>query len=130
MLHPGLLKQATSLSQPDSSNRLRVVSRRRAVCLITGTEIAFDENVEYDRIFGRGILPPRKTGHRLARFRQVNLDVMAHHDALGFPDERIVLLTLLRPDQNACVLQVPPSAKARTHDRAHSRERSSSAVTE
>jgi hypothetical protein len=82
-----------------------------AVCLMPGTEVAFDENVEYDRIFGGGLLPPRKTGHRLARFRQVNLEVMAHHDALEFPDGRIVLLTLLRPGQYASVLQVPLSAK-------------------
>jgi hypothetical protein len=82
-----------------------------AVCLMPGTEIAFDENVEYDRVFGRGILPPRKTGQRLARFRQVNLELSAHHDALEFPDGRIVLLTMLRPGQRASVLQVPPPAK-------------------
>jgi hypothetical protein len=82
-----------------------------AVCLLPGTEIAFDNNVEYDRIFGRGIFPSKKTGHRLARFRQVNLELSAHHDALEFPDGRIVLLTTLRPGQHATVLQLPASSK-------------------
>lgn len=82
-----------------------------AVCLLPGTEIAFDNNVEYDRIFGRGILPSKKAGHRLARFRQVNLELSAHHDALEFPDGRIVLLTTLRPGQHATVLQLPAARK-------------------
>jgi hypothetical protein len=67
-----------------------------AVCLLPGTEVAFDNNVEYDRTFGSGILPCKSTGHRLARFRQVNLELSAHHDALEFPDGKIVLLTTLR----------------------------------
>jgi hypothetical protein len=82
-----------------------------AVCLLPGTEIAFDNNVEYDRIFGRGIFPSKKTGHRLARFRQVNMELSAHHDALEFPDGRIVLLTTLRPGQQATVLQLPAARK-------------------
>ena len=40
-----------------------------AVCLLPGTELAFDENVECER-FG-GILPSKKIGQRLARFRQI-----------------------------------------------------------
>ncbi|MFY9772363.1 MAG: hypothetical protein WBG18_00890 [Xanthobacteraceae bacterium] len=46
--------------------------------------------------------------HRTAIFRQVNKDKMAaHHDALEFPDGRIVLLTLLCEGQTATVLQLP-----------------------
>jgi hypothetical protein len=82
-----------------------------AVCLMPGTEIVFDNNVEYDRLFGRGIFPSRKTGHRLARFREINLEISVHHDALEFPDGRIVLLTTLRPGQHATVLQLPASPK-------------------
>ena len=82
-----------------------------AVCLLPGTEIAFDDNVEYDRIFGRGILPSKKTGQRLARFRQINMEVSAHHDALEFPDGKIVLLTTLRLGQRATVLQLPATVK-------------------
>ena len=52
-----------------------------AVCLLAGTEIAFDENVRYDRAFG--ILPARKIDHRLARFRQIDMKTPGtHHDAL------------------------------------------------
>ena len=45
-----------------------------AVCLLPGTEIAFDESVECEPSFGIGILPNKKIGQRLARFRQVNMD--------------------------------------------------------
>ena len=56
-----------------------------AVCLLPGTELAFDENVECDSPFG-GILT-RKIGQRLARFRQINADPsVSHRDALEFPE--------------------------------------------
>src|SRR5262249_15695684 len=45
-----------------------------AVCLLPGTEIAFDQNVECEPSFGIGILPHKKIGQRLARFRQINMD--------------------------------------------------------
>jgi hypothetical protein len=41
-----------------------------AVCLLPGTEIAFDKNVECEPSFGIGILPNKKIGQRLARFRR------------------------------------------------------------
>jgi hypothetical protein len=81
-----------------------------AVCLMPGTEIAFDEDVVYDRILGGGLLPPRRTRQRLARFRQVNVEFAVHHDALEFADGSIVLLTTLRPGQHATVLQLPASS--------------------
>jgi hypothetical protein len=37
--------------------------------------------------------------------------VAAHHDALEFPDGRIVLLTLLCEGQQAAVLQLPAKPK-------------------
>jgi len=40
-----------------------------AVCLLPGTEIAFDENVECEPSFGIGILPNKKIGQRLAQAR-------------------------------------------------------------
>ena len=82
-----------------------------AVCLMPGTEIAFDNDVEYDRIFGRGILPTRKTGQRLARFRRIDPEFSVHHDALEFPDGKIVLLTMLCLGQQATVLQLPVTVK-------------------
>jgi hypothetical protein len=80
-----------------------------AVCLLPGTEIAFDENVKCERM--GGMLPNRKIGQRLARFRQINMKYPAsHHDALEFPDGQIVLLTLLCKGQPATVLQLPMAA--------------------
>jgi hypothetical protein len=79
-----------------------------AVCLLPGTEIAFDHEVECKRAFDIGILPSKKIGQRLARFRQVDLENAAtHHDALEFPDGQIVLLTRLCEGQRATVLQLP-----------------------
>jgi hypothetical protein len=46
--------------------------------------------------------------HRTAIFRQINKAVLhTHHDALEFPDGKIVLLTLLEEGQRATVLQLP-----------------------
>jgi hypothetical protein len=67
-----------------------------AVCLLPGTEIAFDENVECEPAFGVGILANKKIGQQLARFRQINMhNPVTHHDALEFPDGQVVLLTRL-----------------------------------
>jgi hypothetical protein len=81
-----------------------------AVCLLPGTEIAFERDVECEAALG--ILPSRKIGQRLARFRQVNLDQpCVHHDALEFPDGKVVLVTRLREGQYATVLQLPAGAR-------------------
>jgi hypothetical protein len=49
---------------------------------------------------------------KTAIFRQINKDKIAvHHDALEFPDGRIVLLTTLREGQQATVLQLPADPK-------------------
>jgi hypothetical protein len=81
-----------------------------AVCLLPGTEIAFDQDVECEPALG--IFPSRKLGQRLARFRQVNVDQpCVHHDALEFPDGKIVLVTRLREGQRATVLQMPAVAR-------------------
>jgi len=85
-----------------------------AVCLLPGTEVAFEKEVERDHAFDR--LLPRmrfgKLGDKVARFRQVNIDrPNVHHDALEFPDGQIVLVTRLCEGQNATVLQLPASAR-------------------
>jgi hypothetical protein len=81
-----------------------------AVCLLPGTEIAFEAEVECEAALG--ILPSRKIGQRLARFRQVNMDQpCVHHDALEFPDGKVVLVTRLREGQRASVLQMPANAR-------------------
>ena len=90
-----------------------------AVCLLPGTEIAFEQNVECEPSFGIGILPNKKTGQRLARFRQINMDnAVTHHDALEFPDGQVVLLTRLCEGQRATVLQMPASARAAAEQQA------------
>ena len=82
-----------------------------AVCLLPGTEIAFEQNVECEPSFGMGILPNKKIGQRLARFRQINMDnAVSHHDALEFPDGQVTLLTRLCEGQCATVLQLPITA--------------------
>ena len=83
-----------------------------AVCLLPGTELAFEQNVECEPSFGIGILPNKRIGQRLARFRQINMDnAVTHHDALEFPDGQVVLLTRLCEGQRATVLQLPASAR-------------------
>jgi len=92
-----------------------------AVCLLPGTELAFDENVECERL--GGMLPSKKIGQRLARFRQINMDApTSHHDAVEFPDGQIPLLTRLCEGQRATVLQLPV-AKEPTRSQVGERSR-------
>lgn len=81
-----------------------------AVCLLPGTELAFDDDVEYDRVFS--LFGKARVHHRVARFRQLNIDdPQVHHDALEFPDGQIVKVTRLVAGQIATVLQLPASAQ-------------------
>ena len=81
-----------------------------AVCLLPGTEIAFENEVEYERFFV--LLPNIKLGTKVARFRQINVGrPMVHHDALEFPDGETVLLTRMCEGQHATVLQLPASGR-------------------
>jgi hypothetical protein len=79
---------------------------RIAVCLLAGTEVAFETDVKYNRAFS--LLPNRTLKERVARFRQVHKNRPdIHHDALEFPSGRIVLITRLREGQRLTVLQLP-----------------------
>ena len=84
-----------------------------AVCLLPGTELAFENEVRCETAF---VL--RSTlGHTVAKFQQVNKgrsDI--HHDALEFPDGKIVLLTHLCKGQRATVLQLPARPRIRVDD--------------
>ena len=75
-----------------------------AVCLLPGTELVFDREVECDRALG--FLPNKKLRECVARFRQINLE----NDALEFPRGQVVLLTRLCAGQRATVLQLPAGA--------------------
>jgi len=85
-----------------------------AVCLLPGTEVVFDHELEYEHVLSR-VLPwlrLGKLGHSVARFRQVDTEqTHAHHDALELPNGRTVLLTRLRPGQHATVIQLPASGR-------------------
>jgi hypothetical protein len=87
-----------------------------AVCLLAGTEIAFDSDVrrkETGFFLSFFKKEPRVIPHRVARFRQVNLDnPCTHHDAVEFPDGCILLLTHLCVGQHATVLQLPAAQTA------------------
>jgi hypothetical protein len=86
-----------------------------AVCLLPGTEVAFEKEVErvaagFQLSFFKS--EPERIHHTVARFRQVNLDnPHTHHDAIEFPDGQIVLLMRLCVGQHATVLQLPAQAK-------------------
>jgi hypothetical protein len=93
-----------------------------AVCLLPGTEVAFESEVHREvtgfqlRFFKR---EPEHVRHTVARFRQVNVEnPHTHHDALEFPDGQIVLLTHLRAGQHASVLQLPAQAKSPAEEKA------------
>jgi hypothetical protein len=79
-----------------------------AVCLRPGTELAFEREVEFDHILSRG---RDAVPSRVARFRQIDTESPhVHHDALEFPDGRVVLVTRLVEGQHATVLQLPATA--------------------
>ena len=84
-----------------------------AVCLRPGTELAFESDVEsnYATLGGLG-MEIGDLGGNVARFTQIDMDrPAAYHDALEFPNGKIVLVTHLRRGQAATVLQLPPSAE-------------------
>jgi hypothetical protein len=91
-----------------------------AVCLLPGTELAFEQEVQCET--GFVFRPRRQLGHRVAMFRHVNKNKPnVHHDALEFPDGKIVLLTHFCEGQYATVLQLPARQRvtvdnARQHD--------------
>ena len=78
-----------------------------AVCLRPGTEIAFEEEACRE-----GVLFRRRTGDRVARFRQIDTDnPTTHHDALEFPDGTIVKVNELIVGQRARIVQLPAEPK-------------------
>jgi hypothetical protein len=93
--------------------------RSTAVCLLPGTELAFDHNVKV-----KGYFFYKSIGVNTAVFRQVDQDnPYRFHDALEFADGTIVLLTMLKKGQEATVLQLPAPSAAREHRRETSRSR-------
>jgi hypothetical protein len=90
-----------------------VDDRSVAVCLLPGTELAFEEEVRFET----GFVPSWKLGHSVAKFQQVNKGRSnVHRDALEFPDGKIVLLTQLCEGQHATVLQLPARVDVKAGD--------------
>jgi hypothetical protein len=78
--------------------------RAIAVCLLPGTELAFEKEVRCET----GMILSWGLGHKVAKFRQVNKGrAKVHHDALEISDGKTVLLTQLCKGQRATVLQLP-----------------------
>ena len=76
-----------------------------AVCVLPGTELAFEAEVrcETGMLFPWGGSDRRWQGSG----RSTKVRSNTHHDALEFPDGRVVLLTQLCKGQRATVLQLP-----------------------
>jgi hypothetical protein len=86
-----------------------------AVCLLPGTELAFEKKVEYEPRFHL-FHPSRKTEGKVAQFRKINNNQRhTHHDALEFPNGQVILLARLVPGQVATVLQLPTSVAKHAH---------------
>jgi hypothetical protein len=85
-----------------------------AVCLLPGTEIAFEADVRYYFSWPRFFRRPRTKSvrQRRATFRQVGTgEQKVHHDAVEFPSGDVLLLNSLLEGQTATVLQLPAPLK-------------------
>ena len=90
-----------------------------AVCLLPGTEVAFEKEVECERIF-KVFGSQKFIGEKVARFRQIKMEEPhTHHDALEFPDGQIVLLTQLCEGQHATLLQLPAPPRVEVEVQKH-----------
>ena len=92
-----------------------------AVCVLPGNQLSFAGEVVSGPM---GPLRWRQNvfDHKTAIFRQINQEkIMAHHDALEFPDGQILLLTLVREVQPATVLQLPAEPKTAAESAAQQR---------
>jgi hypothetical protein len=102
--------------------------KETAVCLLPGTELAFEMPVSarvesrtlYDLVFGF----KKKEGpdSKIVTFRQINKDDrFKHHDALEFADGSILMVHSLAVGQKATVLQLPAAPKTETEAKEQTR---------
>jgi len=83
-----------------------------AVCLLPGTELAFEQDVRYEHKW----IWTKSAGFNVARFRKIEPNVpQRHHDAIEFPDGTMALVTMLSTGQRARVLQLPVGTQASDH---------------
>ena len=79
-----------------------------AVCLLPGTELAFEKNVRRRA----GWFRSHTLNFNVAKFCKISPDLPGqHHDALAFPDGSTVLVNLLIKRQRVRVLQLPATTK-------------------
>ena len=99
-----------------------------AVCLLPGTELAFDDDVRYERAFS--LFGKARVNHKVARFRQIDMnDPHVQHDALEFPNGQVLKLTQLVGGQTATVLQLPVATEHPEHTEHPDARSSDSRVT-
>jgi hypothetical protein len=85
--------------------------RNVAVCLLPGTELAFDQDVK----LGLSWIWTKATNFRVARFRKIDQhNAFRHHDALELPDGNVVLVTHLKSGQRATVCSCRSHISANT----------------
>ena len=83
-----------------------------AVCMLSGTELAFAQNVKYDNRW----IWTKTLNFRVGKFGAIEPDVAhRHHDAIEFPDGSHVLVTQLCEGQRATVLQLPVTDRMMEH---------------
>jgi hypothetical protein len=75
-----------------------------AVCLLPGTELAFEKNVRCHGNWFRSHI----VDFNVAKFCKIDSEIACqHHDALAFPDGSTVLVNSLVRGQRVQVLQMP-----------------------
>src|SRR4030088_587453 len=109
--HPGTVGFAV----PEDANT--------AVHVLSGTELAFATAIRCSPrgLFGWKVI---LLNHTTATFRHVNKgNPLTRHDALEFPDGRMMLLTHLLEGQEATVLQLPAQPRTAAEPKAQKRIR-------
>lgn len=87
-----------------------------AVCVLPGTELAFDDDVQ-EVNYGEPVIHPK-----VAIFRQTDTELThTHHDTLEFADGSQVKLARLLIGQTATVLQLPAAPKTAEEAKAQTR---------
>src|SRR5262245_30326736 len=81
-------KLITTQFYPSSTRGFAAVGNPNVVvCLLPGTEIAFDNEVEWRSATLSLFRKKQRVAEQVARFRQINKDQShLHHDALEFPN--------------------------------------------
>lgn len=123
---PATVDEKLTVSKFHNSMSLGFVNEKDtsvvAVCVLPGTELAFEENIKQGNSFLGIGFGSKEYEHKTARFRQINPDnPYTHHDALEMPDGIVVLLNSLTVGQTATVLQLPATPK--TQEEAKEQER-------